>query len=481
MKTTRHGSATPHRVLARAQRALARLLLLWIVSTFQARAPADVPSPAAAEDLHLATFDAAWRIINESYFDPNFNGLDWEAVRTELRPQAQAAKDVSELRHVIESMLQRLGDSHMAVIPRDLARSLDRSAKGDSNGNGAANAQATVGDGDLGLEIRLIADRPLVTRIDNTGPAGKAGVKPGWIVQAIDDQPVPQLLESLQSQAASPRAQFMAWRLLTGELAGAPGSTVSVQFLNGLDRVVSLTMERRREQGEPARLGYLPTLYARFESETLSGQTARKVGLMRFNLWMIPVIRAFDERMDELRDADGIILDLRGNLGGLGGMTLGVAGHFLGDRVSLGTMKMRGNQLHFYANPRRVSVRNERVEPYAGPVAILIDSLSLSAAEIFAGGMQALGRARVFGETSGGQALPAIWDRLPNGDVLYHAFGDFVTGSGLRLEGRGVHPDESVPVTRGDVLAGRDAPLQAALGWIDQEVARRTAALSLEN
>ena len=146
-------------------------------------------------------------------------------------------------------------------------------------------------------------------------------------------------------------------------------------------------------------------------------------------------------------------------------MILGVSGHFLDERVSLGTMKMRGNDLHFYTNPRRVNSAGERVRPYSGPLAILIDSLSLSAAEIFAGGMRDVGRARLFGEATGGQALPAIWDRLPNGDVLYHAIGDFVTASGARVEGRGVSPDEVVPVTRADLLAGRDAPLEAALRW----------------
>jgi carboxyl-terminal processing protease len=93
----------------------------------------------------------------------------------------------------------------------------------------------------------------------------------------------------------------------------------------------------------------------------------------------------------------------------------------------------------------------------------------MSAAEIFAGGMQAVGRARIFGESSGGQALPAVWDKLPNGDVLYHAVGDFVTAKGRRLEGQGVVPDEKVELKREDLLAGRDAPLEAALRWIGEQ------------
>ena len=69
--------------------------------------------------------------------------------------------------------------------------------------------------------------------------------------------------------------------------------------------------------------------------------------------------------------------------------------------------------------------------------------MSGSASECFAGGMQSIGRARIFGQTSMGQALPALFDRLPNGDVLIHAYGDFVTANGTRLEGRGVIPDDS--------------------------------------
>ena len=90
-----------------------------------------------------------------------------------------------------------------------------------------------------------------------------------------------------------------------------------------------------------------------------------------------------------------------------------------------------------------------------------------SASECFAGGMQSLGRARIFGQTSMGQALPALFDRLPNGDVLIHAWGDFVTGTGVRIEGRGVVPDDPVALTRASLLDGRDATLDAALAWLD--------------
>ena len=104
-------------------------------------------------------------------------------------------------------------------------------------------------------------------------------------------------------------------------------------------------------------------------------------------------------------------------------MLMGISGHFVTERKPLGVMKTRDSELQFFANPRLVSAAGERVEPFAGPVAILVDALTGSASECFAGGMQSIRRARVFGQTSMGQALPAVFDKLPNGDVLIHAYG----------------------------------------------------------
>lgn len=420
-------------------------------ATAQEQAVANDTVPLAVE-----TFEAAWRIIHETYFDPTFNGLDWEAVRKELLPRAEAAKTTRELREVIEQMLSRLGASHMGVIPGEMEDEFDDSADSDS----------PTGLGEPGLEVRVVDGRVLVTRIAKDGPAFETGIRPGWIIQAIDGQQTADLLKPWSNDLKSPRNQFLAWRRLAARLSGPIGSTVRLDCLDGADRVVSVAVELGKPQGDPAKLGDLPTLYAHIESERRAVPGGGSAGVIRFNVWMLPIVRALDDKIDEFRDADGIVIDQRGNLGGLGGMILGVSGHFLNERVSLGTLKMRGNELNFFANPRRVNSAGQRVEPFSGPVAILVDGLSLSAAEIFTGGMQAVGRARVFGERTGGQALPALWDRLPNGDVLYHAFGDFVIPSGIRLEGRGVVPDELVPATREDLLAGRDAPLEAALRWI---------------
>jgi carboxyl-terminal processing protease len=257
------------------------------------------------------------------------------------------------------------------------------------------------------------------------------------------------------------------WRIVETRLRGSSGTPLELTFLDAESQTVPVNLRRRPDAGEPAKIGNLPTMFVRLESESRKTNGGATAAIIGFNVWMPSVDALFQRAIDHHRSADGIVVDLRGNPGGLAAMLMGISGHFLTERKALGTMKTRDTELRFFANPRLVNAAGERVTPFGGPLAILVDALTGSASECFAGGMQSIGRARVFGQTSMGQALPALFDKLPNGDTLIHAYGDFVTADGTRLEGRGVVPDEEVPLTRQDLLAGRDATLERALHWID--------------
>jgi carboxyl-terminal processing protease len=397
------------------------------------------------------TFDAAWTIIRDTHFDPNLNGLDWNAVKAELRPRAAAARDAGELRTVIREMLGRLGQSHFTIIP----------GSADSRSKAIADMS-----GDPGVDVRLVGDAMVVTSVEPQSSAQAAGVKPGWKVLAFAGTPLGPLIAELPAEART--RQVEGWRIAQERLRGAPGSNVRVTFEDEGGRSRDVALARQTESGQPVTVGHLPTMYVRVESERRQLAGGGTAGIIRFNVWMAAVDREFQKAMDSLRDADGIVIDLRGNPGGLAAMLMGISGHFLDERKVLGTMKTRETELRFVANPRRVSAAGDRVQPFAGPVAILVDAMTGSASECFAGGMQGIKRARVFGQVTMGQALPALFDKLPNGDVLIHAYGDFVAADGTRLEGRGVVPDEIVPLTREELASGRDLTLEAALRWVSE-------------
>jgi carboxyl-terminal processing protease len=418
------------------------------------------PLAAQASDTNLATFDAAARIVERTHFDTTFNGVNWIALRDSIRPFAIGASRDS-VRTLIRTMLARLGQSHFSVFPSDVAET--------------SREEAIEESGNIGVDLAYIGNRMVVERVEPDGAAKAAGVEPGWIVAAIDKVKVDSVLERIRSRPGRYSLTLRAVRGVSTLLLGPVESSVTVQFQDGRDRPVSRTMIRRADTGPPVKWGYFPTFFARFHAHEERLDNTR-AGVIWFSNWLVPLVRQVDSAVDAYRAMDGMVIDLRRNSGGVAAMVGGVAGHFTTRPDTLGVNQTRSSRMVFVANPRRSTSDGRTVAPFAGPVAILIDELSGSASEVFAAGMRSIGRVRIFGATSIGGVLPASWDRLPNGDVLYHAIGEFITPAGERLEGIGVVPDEPVPLTRADLLAGRDPVLNAAMRWIAGEKSRRTGA-----
>jgi carboxyl-terminal processing protease len=448
-------------------------LILVIVSACQSpgRQTTSAPADAAkAPPLAVESFQAAWEIIRDTHFDTNFNGVNWEAVRTNFLPKIEKARSQQEVRDTIQTMLDLLEASHLMVLPGTATR---RPVQIDTNNMAARETTKNpvqplqiappAEAGSLGIDVRVLKNQIVVFRVAPASPAAEAGIKPGWIIEKIDDEPAidPTVDENKRER------DFLLWHHASGLLKGPAGEKCTLVIRNEAGETKTLTVTRTRETGQPAKLGNLPTMFTHVVTNELKSTADKRVGYLRFNLWMVPVIQPINHFIDANRNADAIIIDLRGNVGGIGGIVMGVAGHFFTKRVSLGKMIMRDNELTFSANPRPLDSQNQPTNIFRGKLAILVDGISLSSAELFAGGMQELGRARVFGEKTGGQALPAMSDRLPNGDLLYHAVADFTTPKGHRLEENGVVPDELVPLRLEALRAGIDEPLQAALGWID--------------
>lgn len=409
------------------------------------------PAAVSAASTPLATFDAAWRAIRETYVDEARSEADWDRLHREFRARAAVASDDAALRPVLRDLLAALGRSHFELVPGTLH---DR----------VTAAGAAHDAGDLGLEVTPLGGELVVSRVEEAGPAGRHGVGAGWVVESLDGLEARTMASG--DAAADPHAAFRLWATATALLRGPVGSTVRLRVRDGEDRRVPLTLTRARQEGRPVKFGHLPTFFARVDRRSLEAPDGGRVAYIRFNVWMTPIAAALDRAIAEARHADGVVLDLRQNPGGVLTMLMGVSGHFLSDRISLGTVRTRESELELIANPRFVGSDGSPTSPYRGKLAILVDGSSYSASEIFAGGMQALGRARVFGSRSPGGALPAMLRRLPNGDILEYAIGDFVTPRGDRIEGRGVIPDEIVPLTRDALLAGDDPPLTAALAWV---------------
>ena len=427
-----------------------------------ATAPAaTAPARARADSLvNVATFDTAWARVRTHHYDSTFGGLDWDAVRAELRPRVEADPGTEAVRRAIRDMVSRFGVSHYALIPREVNEALDAGAR-------ERGAEATPAD--AGLELRALGSDVVVWTVEPAGPAAAAGLRPGEAVVQVEQFAPGGALADVLALGDARERQLALTRLLYGAnalLDGAAGDTVRLQVRRGGD-TVAVAVPLRPTPGVLVRFGNLPPTIARVAHERLDG-AAGCVGVIRWNAWMAPIAAEIDRAVDAVRDCRGIVIDLRGNPGGVAGMVMGVGGHFVDSTRALGTMKLRSNELRFVLNPRRVDTRGNGVAVFGGPLAILVDAMSASTSEIFAAGMQAIGRARVFGEVTAGQALPALASRLPNGDVLMHAVADYLVADGSRVEGRGVIPDQPMALDAAALRAGRDPVLEAAQRWILQ-------------
>jgi carboxyl-terminal processing protease len=421
--------------------------------------PAFAPLPRVAHapvdsTLALAAFDSAWRVVRDSYYDSTMRGIDWVGVRDELRPRAAAVANRAELRAVISVMLSRLGESHFAVISGDRAPALEQ--------------RPVEGDGDVGLELRIIESRLTVLRLDSAGPAWSAGVRPGWVLHAVEGVDADSVIASmaLALEATPKPLPFAAVRFFEGMLGGETGTMVVAEFGDHTSIARTVRIVRTPVRGQAISFGLLRTMVARVQHERVE-RGGRCVGVIRFSEWMAPIAAAIDSAVVAHADCLGIVLDLRGNPGGLAAMVMGLAGHFLEAPDSLGTLRMRGTTVHLVSNPRYRQSVDGLVGPRGGRLAIVIDELSASTTEIFAGALQQLGRARIFGVASPGFALPARTTRLPGGDVLMYAVADFTLPRGGRVEGVGVRPDVEIAASRSDLLSGRDPALESAVEWVE--------------
>lgn len=412
------------------------------------------PFPAG---LAVASFDSAWARIRATYYDPTLRGLDWPAVRDSLRPLAERARSQSDLRQAIESLFVRLGESHFALIPGELASSLEADS---STGQRGA-------PGHLGLTFRLLDDQVVVSHVESGSSAEQAGVQAGWEVLSVDRLDLPAAVTASNAPTdlrVRRTARLQVVLRATAATFGAAGDEVSlvVRDRNGVQR--HLEIPRGEWQGQIVRYGPLPPQYFSFEHRRHTDD-AGCTGVIRFSVWMTPLLPHLERAMDDLHHCRGLVLDLRGNTGGIAALVMGASGFFVTEPVSLGSMTTRAGTLQYRANPRWSNRLGETRAPYAGKVAIVVDGVSASTTEIFAKGMRDIGRARLFGDTTAGHALPATLTRLPNGDLLLHVIADFHSPNGTRLEARGVIPDTIIPLRRSYLLSGRDEPLAAALRW----------------
>ncbi|MEZ4448642.1 MAG: S41 family peptidase [Nannocystaceae bacterium] len=401
--------------------------------------------PALPPTPYTATFDEVWRIVLTKHFDPTLACLDWPALREEYGRRLVDVREPAEAYAVMNQLLGRLGQSHFRVVPPDDVLHDDRP-------QGPARAP---------LQVRWIDDAAVV--VDPAVGGVESGVPRGSIVVAIDGRAVAEIAD--HARAESQRPSELAFAISTAiarRLSGDEGARhrLTLRVHPNDDAEVEREVPCTSPVGEVVSLGNLHNLPTTVEWRMIPGT---KIGYLAFNYWMLPMMKRVEAAMTELR-AQGmtaLILDLRGNPGGVGAMSVPLARLLLREGGTLGTLRFRDFVQEFKVAPNPSA--------FDGEVVVLVDEGTASTSEIFATGMRDLGRVKIVGgRPSAGAALPSLIERLAGGATLQYVVGDYHSSKGTVAEGDGVVPDVVVPEARDDFIAGRDPVLDAAVAALSE-------------
>ncbi|EKU98428.1 periplasmic protease [Leptolyngbya sp. PCC 7375] len=366
--------------------------------------------PAASQQPDL--FDTVWETVNDNFYDPEFNGVDWAATGEEYRPQVAATSSQQEKATLINGMLGALNTSHTHFytpdepayyqllgifyprVPDFQTRLEERFPEG--------KLEYT----DIGIVTREKAGKTFITGIFKGSPADQAGLKVGDQILGVDGEP----FHPIQS------------------------------FLGKAEQPVSLQVQSSLNVSSQKEITITPKLYDGItmfldvmdDSVEVIEKAGKKIGYV--HIWSYAGDQ-YQEKLEQellygrLSKADALVLDLRD---GWGGAPL----------TALNLYTARGPSLTSIGRDRaRVTHHSQ----WKKPVVMLVNEGSRSAKEVLAYGFQHYDIGPVVGTPTAGAVTAGRAFIMPDDSLLYVAVADVYVDETVRLEGVGVTPDDVVP------------------------------------
>jgi carboxyl-terminal processing protease len=370
-----------------------------------------------------------------------------EAAYKQVEVLARALHDI-ESRAVTRPSLERL----VQAAIRGMLREIDSGSRY-IPAEELSSWEASSEVGEVGLGFQEEAGSFVVTEVREGFAAQKAGIRKGDILLSVDGR----LLQGLS--AVEVRSQLM----------GPTGSQATLLLKrDGVLQPLRFRVKRIPLWPSPLETHWVDTVWVVRLSRFSSGVSAELSRQLPAVLHNKPA---------------AILLDLRGNMGGLLQEALGVASLFLPPRSPIvhiqGPLATRLERTPSSADAA-ASVAAERV-----PLLLLVDQSSASVAEVLAAAFKDNGRAQLWGERSHGKGSVQERLLLPDGSAMYLTVARFVRLTGVKIDGEGVEPDCFLnqakvckalegfsPKPRKLPTKHKDAWLELAVSWLEAQGAR---------
>lgn len=382
--------------------------------------PTITPEPVEqiSKSMQLQIFDDLTDIVDDVYVYPDFNGRDWDEIKSRYRSRIEAGVDTAVFYSEIYAMIAELGDEHSYFLtPPEVA---------------ASEAELRGENEYVGVGIYSLPDeeRQTFTVISTfpDSPADYAGIRPHDRIIAVDGVP----LEVNQHTSDRVRGPQCSAVVLTVQYPGeAPRDLLLIRapIAGGLNIVTQLV-----PTSDGSKIGYI--FIPSFFDETIPPQ--------------------IEEALNNFGPLDGLILDVRLNGGGSSSVVDPIFEHFVSGRLGEFVSRDDSRALNIRANP----IHNSQTVP----IVLIVSEDTVSYGEIFSGVLRDAGRAKVVGETSLGNVEVLHGYEFDDGSQVWIASETFVSEfSDANWELTGIVPDVAAYAEWDTITFETDPSIAAAV------------------
>lgn len=406
------------------------LLVQWLLATMffcGQPAPLFASTPSRTE-----VFEQVWQTVKDNFFDPKLRGVDWDAMRQRYGEEAAEADSAEEFATIVNRMLSELKTSHTRYYTREEPEYYQLA--GIFWSFVGEKLKPFMREGvphyrGIGISTAVIDGKTFVRAVLDGAPAAAGGLRVGDQIIDVDGKPFHPIRSF---EKADEPVQMRVQR--TPDVASVTVLPVTPKVL------------------DPATM-FLDAMKA---SVQVIDKDGIKVGYVHVWSYAGEVYQEQleDELSGRLRDADGLVLDLRD---GWGGANPNYLWPFVAPPLIITSIARDGK-------------RSDYQTAWTKPVCLVVNEGSKSGKEVFAYYFRKARRGPIIGSRTAGAVMAGSPFVMADGSLLYLAVSDGLL-DGKRPEGVPVVPDVEIPFKL-EYAEGSDPQKTAAINTIVKTVRR---------
>ncbi len=360
-------------------------------------------------------FDNTWAEIKDNYYDASLNRQIWYRWKEHYRGKIKTEADAKV---AIDTMLASLNDPY--------SKYMDKEEYSEQN---SSIASKIVG---IGVNIASVSGKITIINVMDGSPAQSANLQANDIIYAVDGK----------------------------EISGMPIAEVANLVKGKENSVVDVTILRNNEKFNKK------IVRKEIKIKTVKSTIDKNIGYIQISTFVsVSTPNDFLEALEKTEKTDGLIIDLRGNTGGLLPNAVFIANLFIPEGNIVSIVGRDGYKFDIAAQNLDLKINK--------PLVILVDGNSASASEILSGALKDYKKAVLLGTKTYGKGMVQKIIPLQNDTGLNLTIAKYLTPKGSDINQKGIEPDYKVEFTINDLKNQNDVQLATAKNIINNMISHK--------